>query len=84
MKGISMKKFIKTVGLLAFASVVVLFASWLTVYLFNHAPLFMQIGRALGISALTPADCCLGFLAYLFLGCVWKIYSSIIEAIADL
>ena len=51
--------------------------------LFNYAPVFKQIGEALGISNLKTVDWSLGFLAYTILICVWKLYIHLIKVITD-
>ena len=76
-----MKKFIKMAGLLMLAAIVVIFAAWFIAYLFNHVPVFMQIGEVFGISGLSPKDWSFGFLVYALLVCICKIYTSIIKAI---
>ena len=66
-----MKKFfeaitkpLKVIGFFILASIAVVFGAWLTMMLFNYAPVFKQIGEALGISNLKTVDWSLGFLAY--------------------
>lgn len=51
--------------------------------LFNYAPVFKQIGEALGISNLKIVDWSLGFLAYTILISVWKLYVCLIKVITD-
>lgn len=51
--------------------------------LFNYAPVFKQIGEALGISNLKVTDWSLGFLAYTVLISVWKLYIRLIKVITD-
>ena len=65
------------------ASITVVFGTWLTMMLFNYAPVFKQIGEALGISNLKPVDWSLGFLAYTILISVWKLYIRLIKVITD-
>ena len=65
------------------ASITVVFGTWLTMMLFNYAPVFKQIGEALGISNLRPVDWSLGFLAYTILISVWKLYIRLIKVITD-
>lgn len=78
------KKSLKVIGFVGLASVTVAFGAWLTMILFNYAPVFKQIGEALGISGLKPKDWCLGFLAYILLAAVWKLYAWFIKTIGDL
>ena len=51
--------------------------------LFNYAPVFKQIGEALGISNLKTMDWSLGFLAYTVLISVWKLYIRLIKIITE-
>lgn len=78
------KKSLKVIGFIGLASVTVAFGAWLTMILFNYAPVFKQIGEALGISGLKPKDWCLGFLAYILLAAVWKLYAWFIKTIGNL
>lgn len=77
------KKPLKVIGFLGLASITVAFGAWLTMILFNYAPVFKQIGEALGISGLRPKDWCLGFLAYILLLGVWKLYAFLIKLVTD-
>lgn len=77
------KKSLKVIGFMGLASVTVAFGAWLTMILFNYAPVFKQIGEALGISGLGPKDWCLGFLAYILLLGVWKLYAFLIKLVTD-
>ena len=77
------KKSLKVIGFMGLASVTVAFGAWLTMILFNYAPVFKQIGEALGISGLRPKDWCLGFLAYILLLGVWKLYAFLIKLVTD-
>ena len=77
------KKSLKVIGFIRLASVTVAFGAWLTMILFNYAPVFKQIGEALGISSLRPKDWCLGFLAYILLIGVWKLYAFLIRLVTD-
>lgn len=77
------KKSFKVIGFIGLASVTVAFGAWLTMILFNYAPVFKQIGEALGISGLRPKDWCLGFLAYILLLGVWKLYAFLIKLVTD-
>ena len=78
------KKSLKVIGFVGLAAVTVAFGAWLTMILFNYAPVFKQIGEALGISGLRPKDWCLGFLAYILLAAVWKLYAYLIKIIGNL
>ena len=85
-----MKKFfffflkpIKVMGFFILASITAVFGAWLTMMLFNYAPVFKQIGEALGISNLKTVDWSLGFLAYTILISVWKLYICLIKVITD-
>ena len=51
--------------------------------LFNYAPVFKQIGEALGISNLKAVDWSLEFLAYILLIGVWKLYVFLIKLVTD-
>lgn len=79
----AIKKPLKVIGFFILAVITVIFGSWLTMILFNYAPVFKQIGEALGVSNLKAADWCLGFLAYTILICVWKLYIRLIKVITD-
>ena len=60
----TIKKPLKVIGFFILASITAVFGAWLTMMLFNYAPVFKQIGEALGISNLKTVDWSLGFLAY--------------------
>ena len=77
------KKSLKVIGFIGLAAVTAAFGAWLTMILFNYAPVFKQIGEALGISGLRPKDWCLGFLAYILLLGVWKLYAFLIKLVTD-
>ena len=77
------KKPLKVIGFLGLASITVAFGAWLTMILFNYAPVFKQIGEALGINGLRAKDWCLGFLAYVLLVGVWKLYAFLIKLVTD-
>ena len=77
------KKPLKVTSFFILASITVVFGAWLTMVLFNYAPVFKQIGEALGISNLRPKDWCLGFLAYILLLGVWKLYAFLIKLVTD-
>ena len=79
----AIKKPLKVIGFFILASITVVFGTWLTMMLFNYAPVFKQIGEALGISNLKPVDWSLGFLAYTILISVWKLYIRLIKVITD-
>lgn len=79
----AIKKPLKVIGFFILASITVVFGAWLTMMLFNYAPVFKQIGEALGISNLKAVDWSLGFLAYTILICVWKLYIRLIKVITD-
>ena len=79
----AIKEPLKVTGFFILASITVVFGSWLTMILFNYAPVFKQIGEALGISDLRPKDWCLGFLAYTLLLGVWKLYAFLIKLVTD-
>ena len=79
----AIKKPLKVIGFFILASITVVFGAWLTMMLFNYAPVFKQIGEALGISNLRTVDWSLGFLAYTILICVWKLYIRLIKVITD-
>lgn len=79
----AIKKPLKVIGFVGLASVTVVFGAWLTMILFNYAPVFKQIGEALGISDLRPKDWRLGFLAYTLLLGVWKLYAFLIKLVTD-
>ena len=79
----SIKKPLKIISFFMLATVTVAFGAWLTMILFNYAPVFKQIGEALGISNLKITDWSLGFLAYTILICVWKLYIRLIKVITD-
>ncbi len=78
------KKSLKVIGFVGLAAVTVAFGAWLTMILFNYAPVFKQIGEALGISGLRPKDWCLGLLAYILLNAVLKLYAYIVKVICNL
>ena len=63
----AIKKPLKVIGFFILASITAVFGAWLTMMLFNYAPVFKQIGEALGISNLRTVDWSLGFLAYTIL-----------------
>ena len=77
------KKPLKVIGFFILASITVVFGTWLTMMLFNYAPVFKQIGEALGISNLKTVDWSLGFLAYTVLISVWKLYIRLIKIITE-
>ena len=77
------KKPLKVISFFILASITVVFGAWLTMMLFNYAPVFKQIGEALGISNLKTVDWSLGFLAYTILISVWKLYIRLIKVITD-
>lgn len=79
----AIKKPLKVIGFFILASITVVFGTWLTMMLFNYAPVFKQIGEALGISNLKTVDWSLGFLAYTILISVWKLYIHLIKVITD-
>ena len=79
----AIKKPLKVIGFFILASITVVFGTWLTMMLFNYAPVFKQIGEALGISNLRTVDWSLGFLAYTILISVWKLYIHLIKVITD-
>ena len=79
----AIKKPLKVIGFFILASITAVFGAWLTMMLFNYAPVFKQIGEALGISNLRTVDWSLGFLAYTILICVWKLYICLIKVITD-
>ena len=77
------KKPLKVISFFIFAVITIIFGSWLTMMLFNYAPVFKQIGEALGISNLKTVDWSLGFLAYAILISVWKLYIHLIKVITE-
>lgn len=79
----AIKKPLKVICFFILASITVVFGAWLTMMLFNYAPVFKQIGEALGISNLKAVDWSLGFLAYTILISVWKLYIRLIKVITD-
>ena len=79
----AIKKPLKIIGFFILASITVVFGAWLTMMLFNYAPVFKQIGEVLGISNLKATDWSLGFLAYTILISVWKLYIRLIKVITD-
>ena len=79
----TVKKPLKVIGFFILASITVVFGAWLTMMLFNYAPVFKQIGEALGISNLKTVDWSLGFLAYTILISVWKLYIRLIKVITE-
>ena len=79
----AIKKPLKVICFFILASITVVFGAWLTMMLFNYAPVFKQIGEALGISNLKTVDWSLGFLAYTVLISVWKLYIRLIKVITD-
>ena len=79
----SIKKPLKVIGFFMLAVITVVFGAWLTMMLFNYAPVFKQIGETLGISNLKTVDWSLGFLAYTVLISVWKLYIRLIKVITD-
>ena len=79
----AIKKPLKVISFFILASITVVFGAWLTMMLFNYAPVFKQIGEALGISNLKTVDWSLGFLAYTILISVWKLYIHLIKVITD-
>lgn len=79
----AIKKPLKVISFFILASITVVFGAWLTMMLFNYAPVFKQIGEALGISNLKVTDWSLGFLAYTVLISVWKLYIRLIKVITD-
>lgn len=76
-----LKQSLKVIGLIALAAVTVAFGAWLTMILFNYAPVFKQIGEALGLNGLRAKDWCLGYLAYILLNGVLKLYAYIIKVV---
>lgn len=78
-----LKKSLKVIGLIALAAVTVAFGAWLTMILFNYAPVFKQIGEALGLSGLKAKDWCLGYMAYILLNAVLKLYAYIIKVVTS-
>lgn len=79
----AIKKPLKVIGFFILASITASFGAWLTMILFNYVPVFKQIGEALGISGLAPKDWCLGFLAYILLLGIWKLYAFLIKLVTD-
>ena len=77
------KKPLKVISFFILATITAAFGAWLTMFLFNYAPVFKQIGEALGISGLAPKDWCLGFLAYILLLSIWKLYAFLIKLVTD-
>ena len=75
------KKPLKVIGFFILAVITVVFGAWLTMMLFNYAPVFKQLGETLGISDLKTIDWSLGFLAYTILISVWKLYVRLIKVI---
>ena len=79
----AIKKPLKVIDFFILASITVVFGAWLTMMLFNYAPVSKQICEALGISNLKTVDWSLGFLAYTILISVWKLYIHLIKVITD-
>ena len=79
----SIKKPLKVISFFILAVITIIFGAWLTMMLFNYAPVFKQIGETLGISNLKTVDWSLGFLAYTVLISVWKLYIRLIKVITD-
>ena len=79
----AIKKPLKVISFFILATITAAFGAWLTMLLVNYAPVFKQMGEALGISGLAPKDWCLGFLAYILLLSIWKLYAFLIKLVTD-
>ena len=78
-----MKKYTKKWIFFCLAVVTVVFGSWLISWVFTYAPVFKEIGKALGISGLKPRQWNLAFIVYMALNYTYKLFMTFIKAMYD-
>ena len=78
-----MKKYVKKWIFFWLAVVTVVFGSWFTSWVFTYAPVFKEIGKALGISGLKPHQWNLAFIVYMALNYTYKLFMEFIKAMYD-
>ena len=78
-----MKKYAKKWIFFWLAVVTVVFGSWLISWVFTYAPVFKEIGAALGISGLKPCQWNLAFIVYMALNYTYKLFMAFIKAMYD-
>ena len=76
-----MKKYAKKWIFFCLAVVTVILGSWFTSWVFTYAPVFKEIGTALGISGLKPHQWNLAFIIYMMLNYIYKLFIAFINAI---
>ena len=65
------------------AEVTVVFGSWFTSWVFTYAPVFKEIGAALGISGLKAHQWNLAFIIYMALKYTYELFMAFIKAMYD-
>lgn len=75
-----MKKCAKKWIFFGLAVVTVVFGSWFTSWVFTYAPIFKEIGKALGISGLKPHQWNLAFIIYMALKYTYELFMAFIKA----
>lgn len=75
-----MKKYAKKCIFFCLAVVTVILGSWFTSWVFTYAPVFKEIGTALGISGLKPRQWNLAFIIYMMLNYIYKLFMAFINA----
>lgn len=75
-----MKKYVKKWIFFGLAVVTVVFGSWFTSWVFTYAPIFKEIGKALGISGLKPHQWNLAFIIYMALKYTYELFMAFIKA----
>ena len=74
-----MKKYAKKWIFFCLAVVTAVFGSWLISWVFTYAPVFKEIGTALGISGLKPHQWNLAFIVYMALNYTYKLFMEFIK-----
>lgn len=78
-----MKKSVKKWIFFWLAVVIVVVGSWFISWVFTYAPVFKEIGAALGISGLKPHQWNLAFIVYMALNYTYKLFMEFIKAMYD-
>ena len=78
-----MKKCVKKWIFFWLAAVIAVFGSWFISWVFTYAPVFKEIGKALGISGLKPHQWNLAFIIYMALEYTYELFMAFIKTIYD-
>lgn len=78
-----MKKSVKKWIFFWLAVVTVVVGSWFISWVFTYAPVFKEIGAALGISGLKAWQWNLAFIVYMALNYTYKLFMEFIKAMYD-